>query len=97
MLRFRPRLRFSLRTLFVLVTALGAWLGYHLNWIRERREYLSINSITDDTVDTNDRSELPLGLRILGEQSHAVVFVMDEADVERIQRLFPEARAQPLP
>ena len=32
------RLRFSLRTLFVLVTALACWLGCEFNWIRERHE-----------------------------------------------------------
>ena len=30
--------RFSLRTLFVAVTALAGWLGYELHWIRERHE-----------------------------------------------------------
>lgn len=37
----KPRrrwLKFSLRTFFVLLTLLAVWLGYHVNWIRERRE-----------------------------------------------------------
>ncbi len=29
--------RFSLRSLFVLVTIFSCWLGYELNWIRQRR------------------------------------------------------------
>lgn len=33
----RRWLRFSLRTMFVVVTALAAFLAYHVNWIRERR------------------------------------------------------------
>jgi hypothetical protein len=32
--------RFSLRTLFVLVTIFGVWLGVQVNWIRERRAWL---------------------------------------------------------
>jgi hypothetical protein len=33
--------RFSLRTLFVLVTVSCVWLGYHLNWIRERQAFIA--------------------------------------------------------
>lgn len=36
--RFCPRLRFSLRTLFVLITLLSIWPAYQLNWIRQRRQ-----------------------------------------------------------
>jgi hypothetical protein len=37
----RRSFRFSLRTLFVVVTVFACWLGYQLNWIRERHAYLS--------------------------------------------------------
>ena len=38
----KPRwFRFSLRTLFVVVTIFGVWLGWQLKWIRERREFLA--------------------------------------------------------
>ena len=30
--------RFSLRMMFVVVTVFGCWLGYELNWIRQRHE-----------------------------------------------------------
>ena len=33
--------RFSLRTLFVAMTLLGGWLGYELNWLRERHAMLA--------------------------------------------------------
>jgi hypothetical protein len=36
--------RFSLRTLFVVVTVFGVWLGwvtYELNWIRQRHEFIA--------------------------------------------------------
>ena len=37
----RRRFAYSLRTLFVAVTVLGIWLGYQLNWIRQRRDIIS--------------------------------------------------------
>lgn len=37
----RPWFRFRLRTLFVVVTVLACWLGYELNWIRQRHELLA--------------------------------------------------------
>ena len=33
--------RFSLRTLFVGMTLLGGWLGYEVNWLRERHAMLA--------------------------------------------------------
>ena len=31
--------QFSLRTLFVVVTVFGCWLGYQLNWIQQRKGF----------------------------------------------------------
>jgi hypothetical protein len=39
-IRTRALRSFSLRTLFVIVTALCLWLGYHVNWIRQRHAFL---------------------------------------------------------
>ena len=36
--------RFSLRTLFVLVTIIGKRLGYSFNWIRQKSWYRQIHS-----------------------------------------------------
>ena len=38
--RNRRYFQFSLRTLFALMTILCVWLGYQLNWIRERHKAL---------------------------------------------------------
>jgi hypothetical protein len=35
----RRSFRFSLRALFFAVTVVGCWLGYQLNWIRQRHEF----------------------------------------------------------
>lgn len=32
---------YSLRTLFIVVTVFGCWLGYELNWIRQRHEFIA--------------------------------------------------------
>lgn len=39
---FRPLHSFSLRTLFVVVTALGVWLGWNVNVARQRRDALQL-------------------------------------------------------
>ena len=45
--------RFSLRTLFVIVTLVALWLGYELNWIRERRKFLNAPGVFESTsIDT---------------------------------------------
>ena len=33
--------QFNLRTLFVLITLIACWLGYELNWIRQRRNFIA--------------------------------------------------------
>ncbi len=38
----RRWLRFSLRTLFVVVTVLCVWLGYELNWIRHAMRHTGV-------------------------------------------------------
>jgi hypothetical protein len=37
--------RFSLRTLFVAVTVFGCWLGYQMNWIRQRHVVLKQQNV----------------------------------------------------
>ncbi len=32
--------RFSLRTLLVITALFGVWLGYNVNWMRQRREFI---------------------------------------------------------
>jgi hypothetical protein len=74
--RFRPRLTFSLRTMLVLVTILCIWLGYHLNWIRQRREALA-------WVETHGAKwwasspwepiPAPMGLRLLGQDGVSLI------------------------
>ncbi len=34
--------RFSLRTLFVVVTVLAVFIAYHVNWIHQRHEFIEV-------------------------------------------------------
>ena len=55
----RRWLRFSLRTLFVVVTVLAAfsgWVVYHLNWIRERHQLLARHNATSAEQYVNRRA-----------------------------------------
>lgn len=45
-------IRFSLRSFFVVVTVLCLWLGYELNWIRQRHDFVARQSdLADDFND----------------------------------------------
>ena len=43
--RNRRWFRFSLRTLFVALTLFGCWLGYEMNWIRQRRGVIGASQV----------------------------------------------------
>jgi hypothetical protein len=85
--------RFSLRTLFVVVTVLGCWLGYELNWVRERRLFIADEisarqrhptSYTWDAIVMNVRKtptpKAPGRLWAFGEAGHPNICVLIEAE-----------------
>jgi hypothetical protein len=68
--------RFSLRTMFVLMTVGCVWLGYSLDWIMQRREFLAEQDKRFFTEQKRkfpvqprdaDTTRAPLGLWLLGE------------------------------
>jgi len=69
-----------------------AWVGYQLNWIRQRHQYIQRSDVWVLPVDPNpfDMPEAPWSLRLSGEQAF-VCLAVPEADVERAKALFPEA------
>ncbi len=96
----RRWLRFSLRTLFVLVALVGCWLTYEMNWVRQRRHEI----ITGAVVAHDDAAvyaRAPGALSIFGEQGYKSITVLipnchritpaDKQKAARIRRLFPEA------
>ena len=87
-MRFRPR--FTLRTLFVLVTLAGivcAWVAYQLNWIRQRHQFNETHSRI--LYDEPTTAAAPWQLRLFGEKSRAKMGVWP-GDVDLARRLFPE-------
>jgi hypothetical protein len=90
--------RFSLRTMFVLVTVGCVWMAYHLNWIRQRREMMEWLELLDrkhglvgaGTYNFRDdpRPDLPFSLSVFGEQKEGLIFIclpddMDESASEK--------------
>ena len=77
--------RFSLRTLFVLVTVVGCWLGYSINWIKQRHAFLAhpyvIQEFNDTPPSTVNRwgntwpVYAPWGLWLLGERGLVSVWL----------------------
>jgi hypothetical protein len=63
---------YSLRTLFVVVTVFACWLGYQLNWIRERHALLSrphaVSYVSGVDGLSPDQVPAPLSLRAFGER-----------------------------
>lgn len=85
----RRRLQFGLRTMFVAVTVVALFVGYRVNWIRQRRAALEP---LGTAIDAKDR-KAPGFLWLFGEQGHDRLFINDDdANHKRlVQQLFPEA------
>ena len=91
-----PRRRwfqFSVRTLLVLVTAvaiLSNWLGYHLNWIRQRHAFIAACPQLSPCY-IHGTSLAPVQLRLLGEGGVEYIGLAKRYEGV-VRRLFPEAR-----
>ena len=97
--------RFTLRTLFVVVTMLACWMGYYIHWIHGReagREWLDAHRA--DYIACGMRLEvaIPWPLRLLGEvrSRHAMCATSRwrtqklsefEQQVAEMKALFPES------
>jgi hypothetical protein len=86
-------LRFSLRALFVVLTALCCWLGYQLNWIKQRRAILA-NAIDPMLIcDYTPAKQLPI-LRMFHEPPVDYIQAgtgLPDIEFNRLKRLFPVA------
>jgi hypothetical protein len=77
--------RYSLRTLFVVVTVIGCWLGYELNWIRERRAFIASEVSTRIDEDwwncsvTDGGRSAPGLLALFGEEGFSALSVLAES------------------
>lgn len=92
----------------ICLAILAAWLGYHANWIRERRdgwEWLDSHKFNGNVgFGMERRPFLPWSLAVLGEQSGEMYYLVKARDDERgdlpayqqrvkeIEKLFPESQ-----
>jgi hypothetical protein len=98
--------QFSLRKMFVLVFIVSvplAWVGYQLNWIRQRREFINnhFGCVGNPIVGYEAplfgpiawpmKQSAPAGLRLWGETGFWLIRC-DPKDIELAKRLFPEAQ-----
>jgi hypothetical protein len=89
-------LRFYLRTLLIAVTLLCpvfAWVGYSLDWIRERHRALKEGGANAQYV-RGEAPAAPGGLWLFGKEGITRVFYSDigyEPGRTKLTRLFPEA------
>ena len=101
----KPRLwfRYTLRTLFVLLTLLGialGWLAVQVKWKHDRREArksirsFSSSRLRDFGFDLTRETRSPLGLRLLGEKPVTLIVVPPQSkySIAELERLFPEAQ-----
>src|SRR5687767_13949116 len=96
----KPRrrwLRFSVRTLAIVVTVACMWLGWNLHAIRQRqliRQKLIAEKVVITAGEPAPWNSFPLSWRLLGEEP--VDFIQlrigehSQADRDRIGRWFPE-------
>jgi hypothetical protein len=99
------RFRFSLRTLFVVVTLIAVWLGWTLWRLRQREKvYLYLTSsahfshafvMRPDELPLAPWKRLPVTWRLLGAKPLSLTKLQrdrfSERDQRQIQSLFPEA------
>ena len=90
-----PRFRFTIRALLVLMTLLAIWLGYSMNWIRQRRQLIESGVVTPYIPSNGAHTVTPGWLGILGERGYTHLMIdvpHGNAEFHRIQALFPEAK-----
>jgi hypothetical protein len=90
--------RFSLRTLFVLITLVAIWVGWSFNWIRQRREFVRLGNELGAVVSRGE-VRAPGLLWVFGELGAQVVllFTDKESDFDRARQIFPEAHVETNP
>lgn len=95
----RRRFRFSLWTLLVVMTFCCCWLGFQLNWIRQRRAFEARAGVEAYVTVKKGLFNAPGLLQFFGEAGRATIVLHFPADptpaemhdVQLARRLFPEA------
>lgn len=91
---FRPQ--FSLRTLFVLITAISipmTWFAYHLQWKRKRDEFQNTYHCGLLMMYTPDNTPWPL--KLLGAKQADYLLNVPNDHIKEAKNLFPESIINP--
>lgn len=90
----KPRVRYSLRALLVLMTALACFLWYHISWIKQRRAALEDQLVLPIMYPGDVEQEAPGLLWMFGEKGYYQLLVNgldDGPEANRMRAIFPEA------
>jgi hypothetical protein len=87
--------QFGIGTMLLLVTVFGVWLGWELNFIRERQAWIRDNeqALMPKPGSTREAS-IPWWRNSLGDRAIPSILVAMDASAqerEQLQSLFPEA------
>ncbi|QDT76012.1 hypothetical protein I41_52570 [Lacipirellula limnantheis] len=91
----KPRFRFTIRALLVLMTLLALWCAYSMNWIRQRRELVRSGVVKPAMTSKGLHAVTPGWLGMFGEPGYFSLMVdapHGSPEFDRIQALFSEAR-----
>ena len=92
----RSPFRFSLRTLFILVTLFSIYLWWALDWKRQRHEFLKSHNATPvhHAKQFQQYLKAPVALWLVGEPGYLqiLIYYPTEKQLKEGQRLFPEAK-----
>jgi len=93
--RQRRWYQFSLRTLFVVITLFGIWLGWQLYWFKTRHDWLEEKNYLAAFPGTGLRKVPHPHLLIALFHQEAISQILlrnaSEAEIAKVRRLFPEA------
>jgi hypothetical protein len=106
----KPKLRFSLRLMFLAMTVLAAWLAWDMSIIRHRRALLAtldISYAVTPAVELSSQlayrtfaAQVGSVRRLLGDEAIQFIFYPQNAEpefVSTLQAAFPEATIQERP
>jgi hypothetical protein len=91
----RRSFRFSLRTMLVLVTVVCIYLAWAMNWIRQRREFLSRPGVI--AMLHAGAPPAPMPLHVLGENGVSYLWILNgfrkvpPETIDTAEGLFPES------
>ena len=108
--RHAPRwLQLRLRTVIVLTSLLGSWMGIQFKWILDRHRMegtnheglIVVRGVIDETTGQPIGVRAPWSIRLFGEDGVDAILVQSaeggSSNLDEVKRLFPEAEVGVLP